>query len=377
MDSQKDGFPITDKTTWILGAGASYDCIGPNRTCVPITRSLLIPHNIDNTLLDNLCQLFGKDDVRDKQEIDKMLGPEMELTFDWIRKECNEGQKKNLAEKVLKGLTDAVAERIRDAQVESTLAHGGSVGFIYCAENYLWLASRTCHFEGWSVITLNYDTVLDRAYEELGARGFPVPPYQNWINLVNNHLSHKKDKFMDWNVYVKLHGSLDIYYCLNSNCRNYRRPFSIRLEPEELQTRDGLIEAISPPENPECETCGDVTSEFILPPGENKIDAEWSFHNLAYTQARIALANTFSWIFVGYSCPEYDKDIINLLKTQLHDARSKKLQKFIGVISPDAEVVANRMSCLLDYPVRPINEAFSHFIDNIMAIEGSERPGLA
>jgi hypothetical protein len=368
--------PLYSNTCWILGAGASYDCIGPDRVCVPITRDLINLSVFSNPELDQLSSLLELNPKKNGERLAEIIGPRLENTFDLLRKRIDESKRKTRksANEMLKTLTDKVANQIKLTQTEATLSHGGTRGFEYCAENYLWLASRSCHNPGWSIVTLNYDTILDRAFEELAVRGVEVQLYSKWLSLLNDYYDKIGREYIASGYYLKLHGSMDIYYCMKPSCSYYRRPFTIR---PQVSLGSTLLETIYA-HDIMCKKCKSKAYEFILPPGKNKIEPEWEYHQLTYAMAEKILQRANSWVIVGYSCPKYDYDIIELLKLGLsYPPEDPDLPREIMVVSPDAKEIAQRLENAFNHPVIANTLTFSQFIDRLLNLEGANRPGLA
>jgi len=306
------------------------------------------------------------------------LGP----CIDWLKALCNERNPTiaNDAILCLQDLVRHIASEIKDDQVEATLAHGGSQGFIFCAENYLWLASSCFHTPRWSVITLNYDTVLDRAFEEIGLRDPRTSQYDSWRELVEAHFANKRMSPVKIGMYLKIHGSLDIYECLNPQCKLFRSPFNTRGNERVNVLKSGFfIESLASPDAaPHCTSCNRETVELILPPGHNNSQEETAFHDLVYGEAEQALGRADTWIVLGYSCPDYDVDVMNLMKGALKQKPpTPQPDRSIWVVAPDADSVAHRLTQHLQHYVGFVKSSFTEFVDQILQIKGIERPGLA
>jgi hypothetical protein len=393
---------ITANTCWVLGAGASYDPITVGRACVPLTANLLskddakgIDRQLESVARQAVRAPSGRPPSLLERLITRQLQPpktaaapgsvtgHLEEVIDWLRGVCVDERPsvRSEAQRCFGTLIACVVNSIRTAQIEATLADGGARGFIFCAENYLWMASRCADYPEWSVVTLNYDCVLDRAFEELEARSetfravnAPVPQqHARWRVTVREHFENGAITPQAHGVYAKLHGSLDLYSCHNSDCDVYRRPFSWRNDPLSV----GFVENTGDPINPACRVCGRPTVELILPPGHNKVAPEDDYHRLVYGLAELALERADTWLVLGYSCPEYDKDVARILQRAFQHRPSSGLARLVWVVSPEGPAVAARMSSLLKYPVIQVTEGFSQFIDSIFRSTGDVRPGLA
>jgi hypothetical protein len=394
---------------WILGAGASYDCIAPGRVCTPLTRGLLDLNSMDKRLISafEIALRSSPDFIG----VDHALTLGLEETIDWFRKLSQDedsvqtgtmpppgttGEHAPLASgfvhriakylgarrsfpaatlqtsiapsQCLAEITKAIAEQLRKDQVLATLAHGGRVGFRYCAENYLWLASMTCVNRNYSVLTLNFDTLLDRAYEEVVGYDPPPIPYIEWRNLLQNHFEGRPIPTRQGGIYLKLHGSLDLLACHNRRCERYRTPFSVR--SANTATSQPHLESLGS-HSRQCSVCGSACLDLILPPGRNKTRAEDNYHKMLHREASKVLCGSDTWVIVGYSLPEYDHDIIDLFNEAFHEGIA------VFVVAPDAVEIAGRLRRHIRHDVYALQEGFSEFVDNFIATTGGRRPGIA
>ncbi len=351
---------LASDTCWILGAGASYDCIGPGRSCTPLTNQLLSWDDFDESFRRDLGKVLTQ--RGSTIYLENSITSRLEQTIDSCR-----ASKTDRGAHCLEVLTRKIGENLRDEQVVATLARGESIGYRYCAENYLWLASETSHNPRQSVLTLNYDTVLDHGYDQL-RNATPGPKlYFAWQELLKSHQEGLRSPARSNGIYLKLHGSLDLISCHNLSCRLYRTPrFQVfragEFIFEKLRRRDDI-----------CEECGKPVADLILPPGKNKTLEEDAFHRRVYAEARKAL-QARTWVVIGYSFPEYDQDLRALMQEAI---RSSKDPKLMIVVSPDANVIAPRIGQALSLAVGAAEWTFSGLIDWIFEREGRERPGLA
>jgi hypothetical protein len=312
---------------------------------------------------------------------DDLFGKNIEHIIDWVRGLCNDSRRNvsEAASMCLKVLVQSIAERVRWGSLEAQLYSGGKSGFDLSAENYLWLASTCCYFPDMSILNLNYDSILEWAFERISL----APPFSqqrsNWQSFPKNPDASPQSG----GVYLKLHGSLDLHDCLNPNCKSFRNPIYSGLNystgtirgcgvPLPVPDEDGVCEG------PECRVCHQPMSPLILPPGKNKTRAEGMFHGYLYRLAERALEKANAWIIIGYSCPTYDADIADMLRNSIKTRPEYPSEpRSIWMISPDAQSISQRLSELLEYPAGAANQGFSQFIDRVLQLEGRERPGLA
>jgi hypothetical protein len=335
---------LRERTCWILGAGASLDCYGTGDPCLPLTRNLLDDSMVVGELFEKLrpLQKLGLDEPLDR------LGAQLETTIDKIRHLCESPnrQTSEVASSALRAVTNAIAKRLivdqlkvfvdPDKTSRSKYAH-------YSARNYLWLASGCCTFPNWAVITLNWDRLLDWAFETL-AEMSNLPrsaQYSNWQEYLER-LSHAEGIMpsQDASAYVKLHGSLDLFSCHNHACGGYRKPFA----PKQGLKGLGFAYSITPHSYAECQVCGEPAVELVLPPGKNKTKGEGEYHEHVYALSERLLSQSDNWVVVGYSFPEYDEDVSSLLVKAITRPPLTGAYRNIWVIAPDCQSVCRRLA---------------------------------
>ena len=137
---------LSSGTCWITGAGASYDCLGRERPCVPLTRNLMSTTLLDppDALLSALQSLHELG-VVEYATLEEGIGPRIELTIDQLRRATtSDSQSISIkANDCLKALTEAIAAAIATAQFPAFTGSGfwergddSDVG--YRAWNYCW-----------------------------------------------------------------------------------------------------------------------------------------------------------------------------------------------------------------------------------------------
>src|SRR5437016_816412 len=128
---------LSSATCWVLGAGASYDCIGDGGYCVPLTYRLIRKSNITDAFRLTLMPFIERALVS-ARTFDDAIGRLIELTVDELR-----------------ALTDhpdvAMQQQAATALLEfirviAAMVSVGSIPAMYDdeegfrAENYGWLA---------------------------------------------------------------------------------------------------------------------------------------------------------------------------------------------------------------------------------------------
>ncbi|MCJ7570332.1 MAG: hypothetical protein MUO82_00420 [Candidatus Thermoplasmatota archaeon] len=378
---------LTNTTCWILGAGASYDCGGGDSFAIPLTNDLVIDKdNLTQKVIElvdtgklrlNADELAGISNFRSlpsphviegirylmaqgllkSESIKQALGSNLEITLQMIRDLTIHKNPSiaNIAVECFQDIVRCIATTISWAQMQSLsfMDQTGRVSLSYQANNYIWLSTMACHFPNWSILTLNYDELLDLGFRILLRMNPPPVQYIAWKSICDNFIyansNHLKIEF-DHGVYLKLHGTLDIYECRNPDCGTSRRLYRSNSD-------DAIISVWLQDKRPPCPDCGMEGGEFIVPPGRNKSLNERAFDSIVVEHAYTALRQADQLILIGYSFPEYDFDIVELLKRALIGKDNIK----IDVITPDAYDIANRLSMAIRQPVNPIKESFSEF----------------
>lgn len=166
-----------------------------------------------------------------------------------------------------------------------------------------------------TIITLNYDLVIDKVLAVLAKKDEQGSlSHESLLDKTYNLIQEMT--YWGWTpfsikpylaYYLKLHGSLDWYYCSNSGCKNHQYFFVNRLEPN---TR--IIT-----ENDICQLCGSRAEPVIVPPNINKGFSRFpklSFiWNLAYQEIKAADA----LVIIGLSFRNTDYYLRWLVKSSL------------------------------------------------------------
>lgn len=387
---------ITANTCWIVGAGASYDAMGTVdeygeiETCLPLAFQLM--KDVPQNLLDCLLKLqsafpFDTKDQPFESILQYQIGPVM----DWLRSAVAQEQSEvaELGHRCLRGLVEFISRSLLLKEVTSRLTPGSPNGFQYRAGNYLWLASKAYWMKEWSIVSLNYDLLLDRAFREISQYDTSESQFDAWCELIESYYAKADFSPSHEGIYLKIHGTLDAFECLNVDCAKYRRPFQSVQKTAyqilkrgsaddifELKQRTHFVDHLGV-EPPLCESCGTKSYELILPPGTNKTPSESDYYNMLFRRAGSALQRADTWILLGYSCPDYDADTIGLLRDSLRNKKSTQFGDLvIWVIAPDAQEIAKRLSGQLAYPIGFANQTFTEFVNTVLAMTHSQRPSF-
>ncbi|MBL8021662.1 MAG: hypothetical protein JNM27_18465 [Leptospirales bacterium] len=173
-----------------------------------------------------------------------------------------------------------------------------------------------------TVVTFNWDTLLDACLEAEN---------KNQFRLFHDKLSAYGEQIMRMSgirfagpyhvlpvhggpgYYLKLHGSVNWYYCTNSQCRIHNRVFPLPLT-DYVQY---------------CGECNEQMSILLIPPVLNKEYRRYPLIRRLWTLAADAMSHASSLVVWGYSLPPTDFQS-NWLFTK---ARSKHLRT-ITLINP-------------------------------------------
>jgi len=303
------GVIVSAKTIYILGAGSS---IGHSNNVFPSINQFFSKakergfynNNGFYQLYKYVCKYFGEDiktsealvnieDVLSNIEIDieKNSSPELLLTkketLNLIRKLLNELSEDVLQERIINnGEYDLLKHRIFDTNKEESKAKKNSSTII----TYNWDVMFDDLLGRKSLLDKSEkNTCVDYRYNDLyhdySAKGEGT---LGGISLKAPYPNHNRNQNKGY--YIKLHGSIDWFYCSNESCRVYNKVFPV-LHPEE-----GLF----------CSYCHEYVNCMIVPPMINKAYRQYpiirTLWNLAYKE--ISVANTI--VIWGYSLPPTD-----------------------------------------------------------------------
>jgi hypothetical protein len=174
------------------------------------------------------------------------------------------------------------------------------------------LLTRFCrlHKKRDSIVTLNYDTVLEDAFarhvpedDKISVLyhyiGPPAPGFHTGLPLF------KRFTLEERGVFAKLHGSVDWYTCSNPQCPNYR--FIDRPSPDK-------IEEPFPIEEIRCDLCASTPEPVIIPPIASKPFERFPKLRLMWLLAYRALCSARRWVFMGVSFAQTDFHLAALLR---------------------------------------------------------------
>jgi hypothetical protein len=165
------------------------------------------------------------------------------------------------------------------------------------------------------IISLNYDIIIDQVLVHLGGNSFP--DYSCDVETVTYRHWRK------WGKLFKLHGSLNWMHCANCNrldlafSRSDTR-YSKAIEQlflEQDGERNDLERRYSFHQDP-CWTCGTFMRPIMITPTQRK-DYRNPHISRVWMKAEELLRSAGSAVFVGYSMPPDDVEVIYLFKRGL------------------------------------------------------------
>jgi len=146
-----------------------------------------------------------------------------------------------------------------------------------------------------TIITFNWDTLADTTLDYLQNVQF-----ENYLKLMSGD-SIKISEYKEAGLLLKLHGSVNWFFCENRKCPDYKK---IRLP---------ITKNLHLPYNPitgssgKCKTCKNDLRFFVVPPVSNKeIIHQNSYLHKLWLIAREKLAYIYKIVFIGYSFPSTD-----------------------------------------------------------------------
>ena len=226
-----------------------------------------------------------------------------------------------------------------------------------------------------SIITTNYDTLLDEAFDFL----YPSKALIDYCINFMNYEQYDKINAFDWWInpripvpiwdnkipvpikIIKIHGSLNWKYC---NCCNQvlLTPWDTELDIDTLEFKGYIGASCDNPEeiifDLECPNDNNSFSTFIIPPSHIK-ELNHPVISKLFDEAAEEIRKTKKIIFIGYSLPEADIHIKALFKKNL----TEKIE--IEVVDPflTEKIKSNYRS--ISKKVTFIKDSFENYIEKI------------
>jgi NAD-dependent SIR2 family protein deacetylase len=192
-----------------------------------------------------------------------------------------------------------------------------------------------------TIISLNFDALIKEDYEENVCIDYMVDFHQFIANRWYK-------KFVNCFPLLKLHGSIDWGWCKECGSVILNGPWV------NSDSYKGI----------ECQNCKNSIEPFIFVPFENAEEyPEW-FAKL-WKQAKIELSTSDTIYFIGYSIPEYDHDMLHLLKSSISENAK------IEIVDPQAGIVKNKLLKLglKSENITANNTGFREYLENINVLK--------
>lgn len=314
---------MNPKKVYILGAGSS---IGHSEGAFPTINDFFArayPFIKNGDEFSTLALYIKENFAKDMLDEDCRLNIEDVLTHIEIEIERNPSIQGDNLRRQLLGIIDATLRRL-----EAEYKLSGKRG-----EYHDFAGQISDRDNRDSIITFNWDLLLDNALgrepilkgvliEE--TRGLLKEHYWNFIS----HFSGYGEQLVDgiqikspyrfWDKegqHLKLHGSIDWFYCSNEGCRCFEKLFPIYGEDNRLYN---------------CGECHGKLEMLIIPPVLNKVYGKYPVINRMWNFAAKEISHADELIIWGYSLPATDFYASWLLR----QARKGPLRK-LAIINPD------------------------------------------
>jgi len=252
----------------------------------------------------------------------------------------------------ISNLTSRISALDLDKSVEDLLPEITEDAPLYrdlriCLVSRLWLPPQwgTAEMTNWLgnvasnkdvLITTNYDTLLERAIYQYGAKGKPGPARRKDIGLIGYGVPGKllaedyqglaRNMSPNAILLLKLHGSVSWSYC--ENCKQ------AVLDPTYMgQALDVLVGSA-------CTRCQSALSPILVGPARKLYNHP--IINSIYTAALDTLSHTTEIIFAGFSLNQSDEKIEELLKHSHKIAQ----RTTVVLVDPNAERLLARYKAI-------------------------------
>lgn len=187
-----------------------------------------------------------------------------------------------------------------------------------------------------SIITLNYDLVVDYAlfeiskdssgrFQEDSLLGRMYGLLGRGISAWSGGDASIHRSYIGRGYYLKLHGSIDWLYCQYPQCGNHQVFFPNCIGEQDTHHSQG---------DP-CQLCGSPLVSVIIPPTMNKTFIEYPKLGLLWTLAWKEIRAADKLVLIGMSLPESDYYLKWLINSAI-SAREKP--PLIGVVNSDEKV---------------------------------------
>jgi len=247
-----------------------------------------------------------------------------------------------------------------------------------------WTISKTMNFENnyyeWMVnsliweyntciISLNYDTLLDEAIRSKYNRRWSYGINFSDIDGIPVNVDLQSEHFNL--ILLKPHGSLNWLRCPECNY------LSLHWEIEYMERRyikrgdttlPGLILASR---NKPCPNCGKKQGHFLIPPKPNKELEQISQSIMKSASEYISNANKI--IIIGYSFPDQDEHIKNLLSNSIKTNKNNIEVEVVDINKIKVQQSVDKLKKLIDRKVNIFPSEAEGFSDYVKQITSSRQ----
>ena len=178
-----------------------------------------------------------------------------------------------------------------------------------------------------SLITFNWDTLIDEALEEANTQ----PAKELAASLFRSATPERKpcrEDDEDWinNLHagklIKVHGAINLTHCENNLCYRHENPYVWAYNEES-------------PAYWQCQECGTPTKEMILSPHGAKTYATNRFFKMQANMAAEKLSIADKIVVIGYSFPTFDIEARSMLRcSRLNDRYSETWLDEVSIVDP-------------------------------------------
>jgi hypothetical protein len=310
------------KTVVFLGAGATKACGGP----------------LTSEILPNIVQARDIPDPASIPDLSGRLNLLTSFLSDLFHVTSNSRQELYPSLPLLMSLLDTAIERRQSFHPQwdfariSDLRQAIELGIFDLLEERLFKAPTNNHYQllqtvfgpdtGPCILSTNYDLIIDTALMSFSQSSVSDGRFPDYGCNIRTHFY--KNESQHFGTLLKLHGSLNWLYCKTchrleigaSESRRYINVVSKLVGPtlEQAYTLDG-----SP-----CLTCGTKLRPLLVAPTHLKDYRNPHLTQVWYEAERV-LRETERIIFIGYSLPEDDVEVVYLLKRSLAHLPSKRI----------------------------------------------------
>jgi hypothetical protein len=195
-----------------------------------------------------------------------------------------------------------------------------------------------------SIVTLNYDTVLEPYfYERTGddRLNFLDKSLTPMVSAGGMVMFGSVRPTPPRGVFTKLHGSKDWFTCPNEACvnRHFIQPMNTW-----YQTWQGAL--VHEPFVPYCLQCGSSRRPVIIPPTTAKAFDEFPKLGVMWSQSYEAFRDAARWVFIGVSLAATDFHLSSFLRSLTRGQKGDEVAHGscqICVVNPDFRAVSERL----------------------------------